>query len=124
MLAGTRPSTRAARPLNLTTIEELEKFDESGPCFTKTWNTPSKRQKLWCVCNREGREIGSLLLYGIAQITRDAMELGYEGCQLNDILYVRETIAEGHARVAFLKVDIFCTPSFLHMTLADDRYLL
>lgn len=49
--------------------------------------------------------MGSLLLYGIAQITKAAMELGTDGCHSEGIAYVRETIAEGHSHVPFLKVD-------------------
>ena len=45
-------------------------------------------------------------MYGIAQMTRDAMNLGYEGCQSEDIVNVRKTMAEGHANVPFLKVDM------------------
>lgn len=45
-----------------------------------------------------------MFLYGIAQMTRDAMNLGYEGCQSEDIVNVRKTMAEGHANVPFLKI--------------------
>ena len=34
------------------------------------------------------------------------MELGTEGCHEEGIAYVRETIAEGHSHVPFLKVDM------------------
>ena len=34
------------------------------------------------------------------------MELGTEGCHEEGIVYVRETIAEGHSHVPFLKVDM------------------
>ena len=33
-------------------LQQLEEWDEKGSCFTKTWDTPAKRRKLWCVCNR------------------------------------------------------------------------
>eukprot|EP00091_Calanus_sinicus_P000692 TRINITY_DN10618_c0_g1_i1.p1 TRINITY_DN10618_c0_g1~~TRINITY_DN10618_c0_g1_i1.p1 ORF type:complete len:235 (-),score=76.12 TRINITY_DN10618_c0_g1_i1:120-776(-) len=84
--------------------DELEIFDESSDCFTHPWDTPAKRSKLWCTCNRPGHEIGTLLLYGIARTTRDAMALGDLGCDLDSIAYVRETLAEGQAMVKDLKI--------------------
>ena len=84
--------------------DELEIFDESSDCFTHPWDTPAKRSKLWCTCNRPGHEIGTLLLYGIAQTTRDAMAYGDLGCDLDSIAYVREKLAEEHSTVNGLKV--------------------
>lgn len=44
--------------------EEFLAFNESlgRPCFTHPWNTPGKRARLWCACNRPGREVAPLLL--------------------------------------------------------------
>ena len=85
-------------------LEEFLKWDKYSSCFTKTWDTPEKREKLWCTCNRPGREIGSLLMYGIAQITNSSMKLGIDGCNTEDIVYVRETLKEGHETVPDLKI--------------------
>merc|ERR1711962_1091728 len=37
--------------------EEFVNFTGKGPCVTATWDNKEKRDKLWCVCNRPGREI-------------------------------------------------------------------
>eukprot|EP00092_Neocalanus_flemingeri_P042446 GFUD01046383.1.p1 GENE.GFUD01046383.1~~GFUD01046383.1.p1 ORF type:complete len:332 (-),score=68.66 GFUD01046383.1:73-1068(-) len=82
----------------------LLEFDERGDCFTHPWDSASKRAKLWCICNRAGREIGTLLLYGIAQQTKAALTAGGEGCGMDDIVYLRETIREGHTTVKGLQI--------------------
>ena len=55
--------------------EEFVQFNGKGPCVTAPWDnkvdnmisfncdnldTQEKRDKLWCVCNRPGREVGVL----------------------------------------------------------------
>ena len=64
-------------------------------------------RQLWCTCNRPGREVGHLLLYGIADITSQASREGGAGCGRADLINIRDTIREGHQQVTGLKV-IYC----------------
>ena len=83
--------------------EEFLAWDEkNGECFTNPWNTAAKRRKLWCTCNRPGREIGTLLLYGMGEMIDHAMR--GDGCDSEDISLIRTTLAEGHSAVDHLQV--------------------
>jgi len=85
--------------------EEFLSWDEkkNPECFTNPWDTKNKREKLWCACNRPGREIGTLLLYGIGEMTKAAME-GSSKCESDDISLIRSTMAEGHSAVENLQI--------------------
>ena len=83
--------------------EEFLAWDEkNGECFTNPWNTAAKRRKLWCTCNRPGREIGTLLLYGMGEMIDHAMK--GDGCNSEDISLIRTTLSEGHSAVDNLQV--------------------
>jgi len=84
--------------------EEFPEFNGKGPCVTAPWDTKEKRDKLWCVCNRPGREIGTLLLYGIADTTDSAMPEGSAGCARDDVVNIRDTLREGHQRVEDIQI--------------------
>ena len=76
---------------------------KNSNCFTNPWDTRSKREKLWCTCNRQGREIGTLLLYGIGEKAMHAMA-NNNSCDSKEIDQIRTTLAEGHAAVNGLEV--------------------
>ena len=98
-------------------VEEFLEWDKDGPCFTSTWDTEEKRRHLWCTCNRPGREIGTLLLYGIAQMTRDAE--ANNDCNDDNIRLVRQTLAEGHLTVPNIKVDTVDLPISSRTMISD-----
>jgi len=84
--------------------EQFLAWDEKNNpgCFTSPWHTMARREKLWCTCNRPGREIGTLLLYGMGEMIDSAM--AGEGCEAEDISLIRTTLAEGHSAVANLEI--------------------
>lgn len=85
--------------------EEFLKFDKKGSCFTPPWDTREKREKLWCACKRPGREVGTLLLYGIADTTNAAARLdGGAGCFRQDVVNIRDTLREGHKQVEGIQI--------------------
>jgi len=82
----------------------LEFNENNNSCFTSPWTANKNRDKLWCTCNRPGREVGHLLLYGIADITSQASREGGAGCGRADLINIRDTIREGHQQVTGLKI--------------------
>jgi len=84
--------------------EQFLAWDEKNnpQCFTSPWHTMARREKLWCTCNRPGRQIGTLLLYGMGEMIDSAMK--GEGCESVDISLIRTTLAEGHSAVANLEI--------------------
>ena len=49
-------------------------------------------------------QIGTLLLYGIADTTDSAMPQGTNGCAREDVINIRDTLREGHQRVEGIQV--------------------
>ena len=50
-------------------------------------------------------QIGTLLLYGIADTTDSAMSEGIAGCAREDVVNIRDTLREGHQRVEDIQVE-------------------
>lgn len=76
---------------------------ENEICFTHTWNTPYKRNKLFNACNILGREVGTLLLSDIRWTVENAHTSG--DCSSDEVSYLRETLALGHMySVANIKI--------------------
>ena len=60
---------------------------------------------LRCACKRPGREVGTLLLYGIGDTTKAAAGMeGNAGCNREDVVNIRDTLREGHGQVEGIQV--------------------
>jgi len=77
----------------------LEFSKTSTPqCWTNTWDTAAKRDKMFSVANRPGREVEVLLLYGTKGTVwaRD--------CSSSETVWLRQTLAQGHSTVPGLQI--------------------
>ena len=74
-------------------------------------------------------QIGTLLLYGIADTTDSALPQGSNGCARLDVVNIRDTLREGHQRVEGIQVGsalkiVVLKSRFTHFSLMAERMLL